>query len=141
MEAAAEGYKADNGIYPRGFSSDGLDPKVTGSPTSYKAASLDLYKALSGDENPLDRKVDTGKKQYMEFNPSMLEPSGGAGAVTAIIDPFGNSYGYSTKYTADSEKTPPSTNPGGYNPTFDLWSTSGKAGTPANDGPQWITNW
>ena len=39
-------------------------------------------------------------------------------AVTAIRDPFGNSYGYSTA----KARTP---NHRGYNPTFDLWSTAG----------------
>ena len=53
----------------------------------------------------------------MVFNPKMLLPAGGAGTVTAISDPFGNSYGYSTANQADPTK--------GYNPTFDLWSTSG----------------
>ena len=32
----------------------------------------------------------------MAFKPNMLLPAGGSGTVTAIADPFGNSYGYST---------------------------------------------
>jgi len=62
----------------------------------------------------LDRKVDTSDltydidgsnlaspltqlpKSYFAFKPSMLSPTGGAGSVQFIRDPFGNSYGYST---------------------------------------------
>ena len=36
----------------------------------------------------------------MAFKPNMLLPAGGTGAVTAIADPFGNSYGYSTANSA-----------------------------------------
>ena len=35
-------------------------------------------------------------KSYMSFKPNMLLPADGTGKVTAIADPFGNSYGYST---------------------------------------------
>lgn len=146
MEAALESYKADNGIYPRSGASDALDPKdsKSGNPSGYKAASLELYKALSGDTNA-NRKIDAGEgKQYMEFSPSMLEPSGGTGNVSAVIDPFGSSYGYSTKYAKDAEGGPGT--PGGYNPTFDLWSTAGKTVNPTPGAPgdvtlQWVTNW
>jgi hypothetical protein len=68
----------------------------------------------------------------MAFKPNMLLPAPPSTAiVTAIADPFGNSYGYSTKMA--------STGNGGYNPTFDLWSTA--AGTTSNDVPKWIKNW
>ncbi len=150
MEAALESYKGDNGIYPQTDVTDDLDPRAKGDPITYKTASLTLYRALSGDRN-LDRKVtdedgeldidgsslspppspSTAPKQYMEFNPNMLEPSGGTDTVTALLDPFGSSYGYSTAFQTSSSK--------GYNPTFDLWSTSGKTATA--DSPQWITNW
>jgi hypothetical protein len=55
--------------------------------------------------------------------------------ITAIVDPFGNSYGYSTANQADPAK--------GYNPTFDLWSTSGLTTTPPTGTitQQWIKNW
>ena len=74
----------------------------------------------------------------MAFKPNMLLPPGGSGTVTAISDPFGNSYGYSTANQADP------VTPKGYNPTFDLWSTTGltTAGQPTQaDQNQWIKNW
>ena len=61
----------------------------------------------------------------------MLLPKDQAQAVSAIADPFGYSYGYSTACQASPSK--------GYNPTFDLWSTAdGMAGT---DESKWIKNW
>lgn len=154
MSAACESYKADNGIYPRGPAADttigtitipanvtdSLDPKRRGNPTdtttpNYSQASLYLYTQLSGDSNG---SRSPGGKSYMEFKPKMLLPSGGSGTVTAISDPFGNSYGYSTANQADPTK--------GYNPTFDLWSTSGLTTDPPGTlpdtiTPQWIKNW
>ncbi len=51
--------------------------------------------------------------------------------VTAIRDPFGNSYGYSTMKASGGAN--------GYNPTFDLWSiTDGRA---EPDQTKWIKNW
>jgi type II secretory pathway pseudopilin PulG len=154
MSAACESYKADNGIYPRGPATaipigtvtipanvtDNLDAKTKGDPTSntdptYGETSLYLYTLLSGDGT--GNRTPTGKS-YMQFKPNMLLPAGGTGTVTAIADPFGNSYGYSTAQAA---------NPGsaaGYNPTFDLWSTSGLTATPGSPDtitPQWIKNW
>ena len=55
----------------------------------------------------------------------MLTPS----TVTAIQDPFGNSYGYSTAI-----RQRPSNTTKGYNPTFDLWST--QAGTTSASDPR-----
>jgi type II secretory pathway pseudopilin PulG len=155
MSAACESYKADNGVYPRGPAADttigtitipanvtdSLDAKRRGNPSdatnpTYGEASLYLYTLLSGDSNG---SRSPGGKSYMEFKPKMLLPTGGTGTVTAISDPFGNSYGYSTANQTDSTK--------GYNPTFDLWSTSGLTsdppGAPPPDTitPQWIKNW
>jgi hypothetical protein len=48
--------------------------------------------------------------------------------VIGIRDPFGNPYGYSTKMASSGN--------GGYNPTFDLWSTAN-----STDQNQWIKNW
>src|SRR6266436_5753496 len=48
-----------------------------------------------------------------------LYPTDQTQAVTAIRDPFGYSYGYSTVKSSNPSGTD------GYNPTFDLWSTSG----------------
>jgi hypothetical protein len=132
------------------------DP-VTADATTYKTASLVLYRALSGDTN-LDRTVNATDqnfkiggttlsppltqppKVYFTFKSNMLSPADQTQNVQYIRDPFGNSYGYSTANQAD-----PAT-PKGYNPTFDLWSTSGLTTEPPGSGtdtitPQWIKNW
>ena len=162
MSAACESYKADNGIYPRDANTDALaavtdqtfstknppDPvptsynsdPVTGV-AAYKTASFTLYAQLSGNLNG-DRSTVTSRV-YFQFKPNMLYPQGGVGTVVAIVDPFGNCYGYSTAQQADPTK--------GFNPTFDLWSTAG-SGTNASQTEQqraadaayeqkWLKNW
>jgi len=151
MSAALESYKADNGIYPRdtGGTTDNLaaltDPNYASKtppdpvPTSYdpsdprySAASFYLYAQLSGNTSG-DRSTQT-QKSYFQFKPNMLSPPGGTGTVTAIRDPFGNSYGYSTAQQASSSQ--------GFNPTFDLWSTAGTSNaTDAAYEKSWIKNW
>jgi type II secretory pathway pseudopilin PulG len=141
ISAALESYKADNGIYPRDTTiTDTLNARVSGDPmsTSYQQASLYLYIQLSGTN--ADRTPITGARSYFAFKPNQLSPSDQAQPVQFIRDPFGNSYGYSTANQAD-----PIT-PKGYNPTFDLWSTSGRTTDPPGIGtdtitPQWIKNW
>jgi general secretion pathway protein G len=151
MSAALESYKADNGIYPRSSDSDGLDartgasastelnpsPSATPPLTAYVAASLFLYKQLSGDS--LANRQPTAKS-YFSFPSRMLAPKGSSTSVTALVDPFGNCYGYSTANQTSSTT--------GYNPTFDLWSTggSGTGATPTPTPPPlpqtfWIKNW
>jgi type II secretory pathway pseudopilin PulG len=148
MSAACESYKADNGIYPTSAYTNSLDPKTNGNPgstpcpspcpdpgavTAYSQTSLFLYTQLSG-MNP-DGTPITGARSYFSFKPTMLSPRQSL-PITAIVDPFGYSYGYSTAQAA---------NPGGsagYNPTFDLWSTSGLTDPPtATITQQWIKNW
>ena len=152
MSAACESYKADNGIYPRDTTNnttDNLaaltDPNYASKtppdpvPTSYDStvtaysfASFYLYGQLSGNTNG-DRST-ISQKAYFLFKPNMLLPAGGTGTVTAIADPFGNSYGYSTAQQANSSN--------GFNPTFDLWSTVGTSnGTDAAYEKTWIKNW
>jgi type II secretory pathway pseudopilin PulG len=145
---------------------DALNAKTDGNPmpsptpanpsgATYPPASLVLYRALSGDRN-LDRSVSAADENfnidgtalspplsqlpqsYFTFKPNMLLPAGGTGTVTAIADPFGNSYGYSTANQANTAN--------GYNPTFDLWSTAGLISNPSPPPsdtitPQWIKNW
>jgi len=136
MSAALENYKADNAVYPRDNATnqytDTLNARQNFDSTQavYNNASFYLYTLLSGDS--LGNRNPTGKS-YMTFKPNMLLPAGGSGTVTAISDPFGNSYGYSTANQADP------VTPKGYNPTFDLWSTVG--GSTSNDVPKWIKNW
>ena len=119
MSAALENYKADNGVYP---ASSTLVP-TQADPAFYQAAGKIVYKNLSGDTDD-DGQPGPGPS-YMAFKPNQL------GTVTPpyVKDPFGNSYGYSTVGPTA----------GGYNPTFDLWSTAGSA----IDGgkPGWVTNW
>ncbi len=118
ISAALENYKADNGVYPV---SSSLKPTET-DPKLYEGASNALYSALVGDtENP-DGQPGPGPS-YMTFKSNQL---GGTETEPFIKDPFGNSYGYSTVGPTD----------GGYNPTFDLWSTANST-NPA----QWIKNW
>jgi len=134
MSAACENYKADNGIYPTNSDTQTLDPTnefdpTVSPPNDYTRASLWLYQQLSGDAT--GNRQPSGKS-YFAFQPKMLLPAPPSIAtVIAIRDPFGNSYGYSTRMAATAG--------GGYNPTFDLWSTAG--GTTANDVAGWIKNW
>jgi prepilin-type N-terminal cleavage/methylation domain-containing protein len=134
ISAALESYKADNGIYPQSSDTNGLDPTSDADPSSlkYTKASLYLYEQISGDTNG-DRIGDA--KSYFAFKPAMLLPAPpSTSTVIGIRDPFGNSYGYSTMKASDPTKN-------GYNPTFDLWSTTGKTTASATDVAQWIKNW
>ncbi len=146
FSAALESYKVDNGDYPRvllqangtpaspAVTSDDANPITTPIPT--KPRSLILYQALSGDL-PLTMAATSTARQYMEFKKDMLETaSAGSPAVTsvtALLDPFGNPYGYSTN------PAPAARN----NPTFDLWSTAGvSTGSPTTaDRLRFIKNW
>jgi general secretion pathway protein G len=133
LSAALESYKADNGIYPRDTAAtDTLDPAATINLVNYASASLCLYKQLSGDTNATRQPV-AGAKTYFPFKPNQLSPTDQTQNVTAIRDPFGNSYGYSTAKAANPSGTI------GNNPTFDLWSTAGA--TSGTNQTQWIKNW
>jgi type II secretory pathway pseudopilin PulG len=133
ISAALENYKADNGIYPSDpTKTESLNPAASIDLTNYQIASLYLYEQLSGDADN-DRQPDANTKTYFSFKPNMLSPRDQAVNVTAIVDPFGNSYGYSTNKAAHP------TGNVGYNPTFDLWSTGGV--TTGTDQSQWIKNW
>jgi type II secretory pathway pseudopilin PulG len=134
IAAALENYKADNGIYPTDSTkTEMLDPAANINLINYAAASLYLYEQLSGDLNG-NRQPAATAKTYFAFKSNQLSPSDQTQSVTAIRDPFGNSYGYSTAKAANSTGTV------GYNPTFDLWSTAGAtSGTP--NQAQWIKNW
>ncbi len=173
LSAAAENYKADNGIYPRSPAkppanayTDNLDaktqadPDVTNKP-AYGNASRDLYALLTGQVNatsgaPITNPTHpppapaSGVQNYFgDLKPGMLlGVKDGKGTVTAIKDPFGMSYGYSTANAADLEDvniTPDKRR--GYNPTFDLWSVANKPSSATTVTevdkvrPVWITNW
>jgi prepilin-type N-terminal cleavage/methylation domain-containing protein len=135
MSAACENYKADNGIYPRTVTTDGLDPTTTYL-ADYKTPSRDMYGLISGDGN-FDGTPDAGARSYMTFKPGSLlrddmsNPPSASNLVTAIRDPFGNSYGYSTMKASGGAN--------GYNPTFDLWTVAD--GTAGTDQIKWVKNW
>jgi len=136
MSAACESYKADNGIYPTDASTtEQLNSTASFDPANYQAASQYMYGQLAGDPD-FDGVPNSTSKLYMQFKPNML----GTDNANKVYprDPFGNSYGYSTKMAA--------TGSGGYNPTFDLWSTAGAAPSPTPAPPAtqqnlWIKNW
>src|ERR1700730_12256424 len=114
ISAALESYKSDNGIYPTNPDTAALDARTdTTAGTTYQTASQSLDEQLSGD-NDLDGVPDPGAKSYRQFKPNQLGTD--AASKPYLRDPFGNSYGYSTAYQANSSK--------GYNPTFDLWSVA-----------------
>jgi type II secretory pathway pseudopilin PulG len=135
ISAACESYKADNGIYPRSASTDGLDPTTTNL-INYNTPSRDTYGLISGDAN-FDGTPDAGARSYMTFKPNSLlradmsNPPSASNPVIGIRDPFGNSYGYSTMKATGGAN--------GYNPTFDLWTVAD--GTAGTDQTKWIKNW
>lgn len=167
LAAGCEAYKADNGSFPQDATiTDTLDPRTVGTPTSYEASALFLYQQISGDLNANGRNEPNANppepKSYLSdfFKPGNLsidssKAMGTAGYVKFIKDPWGNSYGYSTKGAAAEQayRTLVLTNPAatrttgvGYNATYDLWSTAGKTAAPAPGSasditPVWLKNW
>jgi Tfp pilus assembly protein PilE len=156
LSSAMESYRTDNGGYPQDATkTDGLDPRTALSADSslgapYSRSSQFLYEQLTGDT------TDTGQmtKNYAPdfFRPSRLggskDASGKVTAVWYIMDPFGNSYGYSTaglafeqSYRQSLATAPTTQRPSqsvGYNTTFDLWST---AGDTTGNSAKWMKNW
>ena len=142
LGAACENYKLDWGDYPHGPTSGGatdtLDAVQRFNPDDYKAASKRLHECLSkgyGPAEPPINPVGESRKNFFSFRPAMLggtrDASGIVTNVDFIRDPWGNAYGYSTIRQAGG--------PGGFNPTFDLWST---AGNRTNDAQaKWVRNW
>lgn len=142
-----ERYKVDNAVYPSAGATDNLDPRVSSNPDNYKAASQALYAMLTAQ--PINAGTPAypppaspaGAKIYFEFKPTMLGGRSSTGAfpngVSAINDPWGYSYGYSTAYQAalDGGNNSPSV---GYGPGYDLWSVAGKSGSAR---AQWIKTW
>jgi type II secretory pathway pseudopilin PulG len=141
ISAALESYKADNGIYPRdSLTTDLLNSTSDGNPADYAAACRYMYGEVTGDRD-FDGTTDSGSKSYITLKSASLlradmsQPPSSSNQVTAIRDPFSNSYGYSTMMATSGS--------GGYNPTFDLWSTDGLTTNPPStaDQNQWIKNW
>ncbi|HYR59380.1 MAG TPA: type II secretion system protein [Chthoniobacteraceae bacterium] len=160
LSVACESYKIDFGNFPRNTDTDALNARADLDPTDakYKAAGKYLYIALSGDTDA-NGKVDPKEgKNYASdlFKPSVLKTTKDAGGsitgVEYIKDPFDNPYGYSTigvaaeEAFADALRTNSAASrpasAGGYNPTFDLWSTGGTAGKSGTAGQaKWVKNW
>lgn len=132
--AAIEDYIAENGRAPSdALTTDLLRSAVSFDPDQYTSASQLLYKALSGDSDGDPTTASPNDtKMYFEFRKDMLRPSP-PGPGTYIVDPFGNSYGYSTFKARNPES------PDGYNTRYDLWSTNG--GKAERDRKKWRTNW
>ncbi|MEO5720039.1 MAG: prepilin-type N-terminal cleavage/methylation domain-containing protein, partial [Chthoniobacterales bacterium] len=138
MSAALESYKADNGIYPTDLQkTEAVDPLTV---PVQPASSGYLYGELTGDKN-FDGTPEPTNKTYLSFMPASLlrgnmsEPISASNPVSAIRDSYGDPYGYSTMKAADPNA------PGGYNPTYDLWSAAGTEGATATDQLKWIKNW
>jgi hypothetical protein len=72
-------------------------------------------------------------KETSLLRADMSNPPSSTNPVTAIRDPFGNSYGYSTAKAANPSGAI------GFNPTFDLWSIADSAA--GTDHTKWIKNW
>lgn len=170
IEGAINNYQVDNGSVPREKSTtDKLDARqeAAGSGSagsSYQTATLYLFRALSGyyDMSAASPTIAANQKMYFPWKSSQVYPSTAIGAngsiipgnVRYVIDPFGQSYGYSTigaaqaEAAASSTSSTPQVQTQGYNPIFDLWSTGGYGpGKPYPTGSNpdksifWITNW
>lgn len=167
LSAGCDAYKADNGSFPQDAAiTDALDPRSVGNAVSYEPSSLFLYQQISGDLNANGRNEPNATppepRSYLAdfFKPTnqsidTTKSSGTAGYVKFIKDPWGNSYGYSTKgaLAEQTYRTAVLTNPAatrttgaGYNSTFDLWSTAGKNAAPSPSAatditPVWVKNW
>jgi len=185
LSAACEAYKADNGGYPQGSpypgatgtgasTTDKLDPNPLSSntfatsdpnPNDYATlypVTLFLWQQLSGHLTTVDStQAPTGTNYAGEFfRASVLSgtknSNGQVTAVSYILDPFGNPYGYSTAglYADQAYRAALLTNGttsrqgviAGFNVTFDMWSTAGATTWPVNAAgasttSPWVKNW
>jgi hypothetical protein len=133
-----------------------LDPRVSYNPANYGSACSFLYVALSGDTNA-NGVIDAGETATT-YLPDFIKPSRLAGQTNNqayILDPCGNSYGYSTaglllqqEYLSALSTNPSGTKPTsnsagtvGYSNTFDLWSTGGTSGSGTYDTAKWVKSW
>jgi prepilin-type N-terminal cleavage/methylation domain-containing protein len=141
ISSAAEGYKTDNGIYPQ---SDGLlltnytsaDGSVSGD--EYQVNSQTLFQCLASELNlggPVINTAPCTGKIYMSFKANQVgNPSTGN---SYIMDPWKQSYGYSTGTTNGAPSPSYPYNGSGF---FDLWTTAGtKVGN--TNLNIWISNW
>jgi type II secretory pathway pseudopilin PulG len=164
MSSACEAYKTDNGDYPQdtkpNSATSALDPRTSFTPSNYVQACGVVYSTLSGVTNIGGVMKQTGTNYAPDFFKSARLASGPnsstPGLARYILDPWGNSYGYSTaglelhqEYQAALATNPQAVmrlqniyGAIGYNVTFDLWSTGGTTGTNGtSDTAKWIKNW
>jgi hypothetical protein len=132
LSAAISNYRDVYCVYPSEPGvTDSLKPNVTYNPEAYIPASAFLYRALSGDSDGNPKTPPDGQA-FFEFKREHLRlPPDGSSPY--IIDPWGNSYGYSTF----KSKYPDSAD--GNNTSFDIWSTNGKKDN--RDISKWVKNW
>jgi prepilin-type N-terminal cleavage/methylation domain-containing protein len=163
LSSACEAYKTDNGGYPQDtFTNqytDNLDPRVyltPATPNYYNACGV-LYAALSGMTNNGSGVMTQTATNYAPDFFKAARLAGGPNTqvpATYILDPWGNSYGYSTSGLSVQQQyqqalaSDPKANPPiplgskGYNATFDLWSTGGTTGlNNSADVYKWVKNW
>lgn len=168
LAAACENFKTDNGEYPRvlpgqdpanQWGPDKIDPRTMigvasvdpqGNPNStYVEANTRLYELLSGLSLQGAQLMDTSTppvalKSYFTFKPNQLKRSS-SGQVLFVSDPWGSPYGYSTARFFDSNIASSGTATRGFNPTIDIWSTSGRKALEYNTlstaNALWIKNW
>ncbi len=97
MSAALENYKADNGVYPsdRSIRTRSIRTGSINLTDVTKTASLDCFTSSSPATRTTIGQPDQGKS-YLHFQRQSADPAN-QGSVTFIKDPFGNSYGYSTR--------------------------------------------
>ena len=171
LEGAINSYQVDNGAVPRDSNTtDKLDARTNGAGSgtpdaSYQASSLFLFRALSGyyDVSTTPPALAMNQKVYFPFKGGQLSPTTATGAngsvipasVKYIVDPFGQSYGYSTIGAAQADANAANSTSGstptpqtkGFNPVYDLWSTAGYGPGkpyPTNSTDKtifWLTNW
>jgi prepilin-type N-terminal cleavage/methylation domain-containing protein len=141
LESGCENYKSDNGSYPRDVNAQGtgvtdaLSPKSHFSPTApqYAAASLFLYKELTGDKGgpsgaggTPDGQPDDGAQVYLkDIDQRIIKATRNPNtksiiAVQYFQDPFGFPYGYSTAAAATEQA---------YKQTLTIWDAT-RVGTP-----------
>ena len=117
LSAALESYKADMGDYPAGTNGNPNTRTSTGTANAFLRAAL---------------APSTGKV-YFEFSKGMGTNANISETNQAILDPFGEGYGY--YYTNSSAGAANAGIRSGTN-FYDLWSRAGTTNT-----NQWIKNW
>jgi len=133
LSQAIEAYRSDQGHYPSDpETTEKLRPNVSYDPQGYLPASAFLYRSLKQPSAAASPAPGSPRRQpYLLLPSSMLRKT--SRGVVFIVDPLGNSIGYSTFKSVHPES------PDGFNATFDLWSTG--SGRNKADVVKWTKNW